>query len=100
MEARCGGTYQRHPCARDRATAGPHWYLAGIGVDPPEQRRGIGSALLEPGIAAAENDGLPCVLLTNAARNLPFYESHGFEVVLETDTPGGPPHAWAMVKSP
>jgi ribosomal protein S18 acetylase RimI-like enzyme len=86
--------------ARGRAATGPHWYLAGIGVDPPEQRKGIGSALLEPGLAAAADAGLPCVLLTNAERNLAFYERHGFEVVLETDGPDGPPHAWAMVASP
>jgi ribosomal protein S18 acetylase RimI-like enzyme len=86
--------------ARVRAMPGPHWYLAGIGVDPTEQRQGVGSALLEPGLSAAAAQGLPCVLLTNAERNLPFYERHGFEVVLETDTPGGPPHAWAMVRKP
>jgi GNAT superfamily N-acetyltransferase len=85
---------------RARAARGPHWYLAGIGVDPPEQRKGVGSALLEPGIAAASREGLPCVLLTNAERNLAFYARHGFEVVLETDTPGGPPHAWALVRKP
>ena len=85
---------------RARAARGPHWYLAGIGVDPSEQRKGIGSALLRPGLEAAEREGLPCVLLTNAERNLSFYGGHGFEVVLETDTPGGPPHAWAMVRKP
>jgi ribosomal protein S18 acetylase RimI-like enzyme len=85
---------------RTRAAGGPHWYLAGIGVDPPEQRRGVGAALLEPGMAAAARENLPCVLLTNAERNLSFYARHGFEVVLESDTPHGPPHAWAMVKAP
>jgi ribosomal protein S18 acetylase RimI-like enzyme len=86
--------------ARARAAPGPHWYLAGIGVDPPEQRKGIGSALLEPGLAASAEAGLPCVLLTNAERNLPFYERHGFEVVLEAGVPDGPPHAWALVARP
>jgi predicted N-acetyltransferase YhbS len=85
---------------RGRAATGPHWYLAGIGVDPPEQRKGIGSALLQPGLAAAAEAGMPCVLLTNAERNVPFYERHGFEVVLEADTPDGPPRAWAMVARP
>jgi ribosomal protein S18 acetylase RimI-like enzyme len=86
---------------RARAAKGAaHWYLAGIGVEPAEQRRGIGGALLQPGLDAASRDGLPCVLLTNAERNLSFYRRHGFEVVLEADTPNGPPHAWAMVRSP
>ncbi len=77
-----------------------HWYLAGIGVDPAAQRRGIGSALLQPGLTAAAQEGVPAVLLTNSAVNLPFYERHGFEVVREGSTPENGPHAWAMVKWP
>jgi ribosomal protein S18 acetylase RimI-like enzyme len=85
-----------------RATAvpDPHWYLAGIGVDPSAQRRGVGAALLQPGLAAASRAALPAVLLTNNEANLPFYERHGFEVVREDQTPKGGPHAWAMVKAP
>src|SRR5262249_56858034 len=45
---------------RAQAVPEPHWYLAGIGVDPPFQRRGVGGALLEPGLAAAAAAGLPC----------------------------------------
>ena len=58
----------------------PHWYLAGIGVEPAERRRGIGSALIAPGIEAAERDGIPCALLTNAERNLAVLRGHGFEI--------------------
>jgi ribosomal protein S18 acetylase RimI-like enzyme len=79
---------------------GPHWYLAGIGVDPSAQRAGVGGALLEPGLAAAARASLPAVLLTNNAANLPFYERHGFEVVREERTPKNGPSAWAMVKAP
>jgi ribosomal protein S18 acetylase RimI-like enzyme len=85
---------------RAEAEPGPHWYLAGIGVDPHAQRQGIGSALIAPGVEAAARDGLPTVLLTNNAANLPFYERHGFAVVREEETPRGGPHAWAMVKAP
>ena len=77
---------------------GPHWYLAGIGVDPSAQRRGIGAALLQPGLEAAASAGLPTVLLTNNEANLHFYESHGFAVEHEGRTPEGGPRAWAMVK--
>ena len=38
---------------RAEVAPGPHWYLAGIGVDPAAQRRGIGGALLRPGIEGA-----------------------------------------------
>jgi ribosomal protein S18 acetylase RimI-like enzyme len=83
---------------RIRVAPGPHWYLAGIGVDPEWQRHGIGSALLRPGIEGAQRDRLPAVLLTNNERNLSFYERAGFRVVAEGDTPEDGPHAWAMVR--
>jgi ribosomal protein S18 acetylase RimI-like enzyme len=85
---------------RAEAMPDPHWYLAGIGVDPSAQRRGVGAALLQPGLAAAARAALPAVLLTNNAANLAFYQRHGFEVVREDNTPKGGPHAWAMVKAP
>jgi ribosomal protein S18 acetylase RimI-like enzyme len=85
---------------RAEVANGPHWYLAGLGVDPSQQRQGIGSALLGPGIEGAARERLPCVLLTNEERNLSFYERHGFKTVLEGDKPPGGPHAWAMVRKP
>jgi ribosomal protein S18 acetylase RimI-like enzyme len=83
---------------RRAAVPVPHWYLAGIGVEPSARRRGIGSALMAPGIEAAERDGVPCALLTNAEENLAFYEAHGFVTMLEGETPRGGPHAWMMVR--
>jgi ribosomal protein S18 acetylase RimI-like enzyme len=85
---------------RAAAVPEPHWYLAGIGVDPGERRQGIGSALIAPGIDASTRDRIPCALLTNAERNLPFYEHHGFEVVQEGRTPADGPRAWMMRRSP
>jgi ribosomal protein S18 acetylase RimI-like enzyme len=85
---------------RAQAAPFPHWYLAGIGVEPAEQRKGIGSALIGRGIENAASDSVPCVLLTNAERNLAFYRHHGFEVVREGDTPAGGPPAWALVREP
>ena len=72
-----------------RASAVPehHWYLAGIGVETSRRRNGIGSALLQPRFEASARDGVPCALLTNSEANLAFYESHGFEVVREGQTP-------------
>jgi ribosomal protein S18 acetylase RimI-like enzyme len=85
---------------RAEAEPGPHWYLAGIGVDPAAQRQGIGAALVAPGVEAAAREGLPAVLLTNNEANLAFYEGQGFAVVREEETPRGGPQAWAMVKAP
>ena len=83
---------------RAETVTGPHWYLAGIGVDPSAQRQGVGAALLQPGLRAATSAGLPAVLLTNNDANLHFYESHGFTVEREGRTPEGGPRAWAMVR--
>ena len=85
---------------RTQAMPDPHWYLAGIGVDPSAQRRGVGAALMQPGLAAAARAALPAVLLTNNEANLSFYRQNGFAVVREDETPKGGPHAWAMVKAP
>ena len=81
---------------RARAMPEPHWYLAGIGVDPRSQGRGVGTALLAKGTDAADAAGLPCALLTNSERNLSFYRRRGFEVVLEGRTPEHGPRAWMM----
>jgi ribosomal protein S18 acetylase RimI-like enzyme len=85
---------------RAEAVPGDHWYLAGIGVAPQHRNKGVGGALMQPGIEGAGRDGVPAVLLTNNEANLSFYESHGFRVVREGETPKGGPHAWAMVRPP
>lgn len=85
---------------RVRVAPGPHWYLAGIGVDPADQRKGIGAALLAPGVEGAARDGVPAVLLTNNEANLSFYGAHGFGVVAEGRTPDRGPPAWALVRNP
>jgi ribosomal protein S18 acetylase RimI-like enzyme len=81
---------------RAEAVPEPHWYLAGIGVEPARQRQGIGSALIAPGLEAAHAAGFPVALLTNSDRNLPFYRRHGFEIVHEGRTPEDGPKAWMM----
>ncbi len=81
-----------------RAHPGPSLFLSGLGVDPAEQRRGIGSALLEAGLA--REPGAAAVLLTNSERNIRFYERHGFAVVDELTIPRGGPRTWAMVRGP
>ena len=85
---------------RIAAVPEPHWYLAGIGVEPTQRRRGIGGALLAPGIEASVRDRVPCALLTNTEANLAFYAKHGFEVIQEGRTPDHGPRAWMMCRKP
>ena len=81
-----------------RAHPSPSLFLSGLGVDPSHQRSGLGSALLEAGLA--REPGSDAVLLTNNEANIPFYERHGFAVALEAPMPGGGPPTWAMVRPP
>jgi len=81
-----------------RAHQGPALFLSGLGVDPAEQGRGVGGALLEAGVARETR--VPVVLLTNNPRNLPFYERHGFEIVLDAPMAGCDLPTWALARYP
>ncbi len=84
----------------DKDMAAPHWYLMVLGVDPPRQGQGVGGALIAPKLAQADAEGLPCYLETMKARNVTFYQKHGFEIVHEGDIPKGGPHFWTMKRMP
>lgn len=77
-----------------------HWYLALIGVDPGQSGQGIGSALMQPVLAEADRDGLPCYLETAEESNVGFYEKHGFETIRSGTAPGTPVRYWTMLRSP
>ncbi len=77
----------------------PHWYLWLIGVEPAQQGRGTGSALIAPMIERADRDRLPCYLETHKERNLTFYRKHGFEVVHAADMPHGGPPFWCLKRA-
>ncbi|WP_376796204.1 GNAT family N-acetyltransferase [Thermogemmatispora sp.] len=80
-------------------THGPHWYLWALGVDPPCQGHGIGSALLRVVFQQADAHHLPCYLETQNPRNVAFYERHGFRVVSETPIPHSQGlRLWAMLR--
>jgi len=69
----------------------PHWYLPMIGVNPSEQGRGVGSALLRKGLARCDADGLPAYLEATSLRNISLYERFGFEAVGRIQTKTSPP---------
>ncbi|MEV0709161.1 GNAT family N-acetyltransferase [Nocardia aurea] len=77
----------------------PFLYLFILGVDPTEQGRGHGSALITSALSQAGSEGHPCYLETTNEANVPFYERHGFEVASEK-TPEGLPRFWTMVRPP
>nr|ACB70965.1 GFP2APuro fusion protein [Cloning vector L071 RRI-Green] len=68
----------------------PAWFLATVGVSPDHQGKGLGSAVVLPGVEAAERAGVPAFLETSAPRNLPFYERLGFTVTADVEVPEGP----------
>lgn len=80
--------------------AQPYWYLLVVGVEPAMQGLGIGTRLLAPVFARADEEGLPCYLETDTERNVVWYRKLGFEVIRDrvSFTPGGPPF-WTMLRS-
>lgn len=82
-----------------RPTA-PVWFLGSVGVDPGHQRRGLGTAVIRPGLLAADEAGVPAFLETSDEHNVRFYERLGFEVTAACSLPGGGPRTWAMTRRP
>ena len=59
----------------------PHWYLGMLGVAPECQGQGIGGMLLQPILAKADSEQLPCYLETTTPGAVRFYQRNGFEIV-------------------
>jgi ribosomal protein S18 acetylase RimI-like enzyme len=78
--------------------AEPHWYLPMIGVDPPHQGCGYGSALLRHALMQCDKDHVPAYLESSNPANVPLYERHGF-VVLGTIQVGSSPPITPMLRA-
>lgn len=93
--ARVGATLERdHPSESV-------WYLQALGVRPRGQRRGVGTQLMTPVLALADETGVACHLHTSDTANVGYYERFGFEVtspVVEV-FPDGPPYV-GMTRRP
>ena len=59
----------------------PHWYLPLMGVDPSQQGKGFGSALLQHILIQFDRDNKLAYLESSNPRNIPFYKRHGFELL-------------------
>jgi predicted N-acetyltransferase YhbS len=68
-------------------------------VSPAHQRRGLGRQLMRAALGTADLDGVPAYLWTGNPDNLPYYRSHGFEVIGEHLIPGDVPN-WFMERAP
>ena len=78
----------------------PHFYLAGLGTDPPVQGTGLGSAVLQPVLTRCDREHIPAYLESTKEVNVRFYERHGFRVTEEIAPPPDGPILWCMWRDP
>ncbi|MDQ3579925.1 MAG: GNAT family N-acetyltransferase, partial [Actinomycetota bacterium] len=78
----------------------PAWFLGVVGVRPDRQGRGLGSAVIRPGLDAADAAGVFAHLETSEDRNVRLYRALGFEVTAEVRLPDGGPLTWCMRRAP
>jgi ribosomal protein S18 acetylase RimI-like enzyme len=77
----------------------PHWYLPFIGVDPIQQGRGLGSALLKHALQTCDAANVPAYLEATSSSSRRLYERHGFEAIGEIQAADSPP-LWPMLRKP
>lgn len=77
----------------------PHWYLPMIGVDPAQQGKGYGSALLKHALERCDGEGKLAYLEASSPKSIPLYQRHGFEL-FSTIQVGSSPPLFPMVRKP
>lgn len=103
---------QQTICERDQADAlavlqqmdrfhpdDPHWYLPVIGVEPPSQGKGYGSALLQYGLDRCDRQRKLAYLESSNSKNITLYERHGFEPLGMIQVGSSPP-LFPMLRKP
>jgi ribosomal protein S18 acetylase RimI-like enzyme len=68
-----------------------HWHLSLLGVEPQEQGKGYGSALLHHALARCDAEGALAYLESSNEQNIPLYQRHGFEVLGRIQVGTSPP---------
>ena len=66
----------------------PHAYLFLLAVDPPFQKQGYASALMDHMLAALDKDNLGCYLETTAPENVDYYRRYNFDLIERKNVPG------------
>jgi GNAT superfamily N-acetyltransferase len=74
----------------------PHWYLAVMGVAPEWQGKGLGTALMRPGLDEIDAASRPAYLESSTPRSRALYVRNGFKVTGELNLPRGGPPVWLM----
>ncbi|MFN2269270.1 MAG: GNAT family N-acetyltransferase [Anaerolineae bacterium] len=77
-----------------------HYHLQLLGVDPAHQRKGLGSALMQPMLARCDREACGAYLENTREENIAFYERFGFAVIGEIDLGRGAPSVWRMWRDP
>ena len=77
----------------------PHWYLPLIGVDPTQQGKGYGSALMQHALLPCDRDHTLAYLESSNPTNISLYQRHGFEL-LDTIQVGASPPIFPMLRQP
>jgi GNAT superfamily N-acetyltransferase len=78
----------------------PQWYLMVLCADPPVQRSGVGSMLLQHAFTEVDAEGVGSHLETPRLDNVTYYRRFGYELVdTLSPVPGGPPF-YAMWRAP
>jgi GNAT superfamily N-acetyltransferase len=72
-----------------------HFLVWMFGVSPAKQRSGLGRRLMAEALTRADEAAVPAYLWTSNPDNVPYYRSHGYEVIGECTIPGGA-HNWYL----
>jgi ribosomal protein S18 acetylase RimI-like enzyme len=78
----------------------PQWYLMVLCADPDVQRSGVGTVLLEHGLAMVDAEGVGSHLETPRLDNVAYYRRFGYELVATLTPVEGGPSFYAMWRAP
>jgi GNAT superfamily N-acetyltransferase len=80
--------------------AGPHWWLAHLGVRPSARRRGLAAAVLAPALVRCDTDGVQAAAAVFSWANVRFLRGFGFEATLTGRTADDELPLWVLVRQP
>lgn len=84
---------------RHKAITRPHWHLVML-IAEPGRADEIEDALIQPVLARADAERLPCFTATARARQVLFFIHHGFTAVRDDNLTAIGPRVWSLVREP